>query len=179
MGYFWMFYTEVVIFIPTFNNIKDLIKYVESNVVVSLEQIGKEIKSVLRHELLTTWYETYTPQYYERTNMLIESISVSKAKKVGNSYEVKIFFDETKILPVESDKGMFPAHMNITDGSNIYNGMSYGELLPLWVEKGQHSSIHSYTGVKMTERTVDWIKEDNYLKVRMLEILKDKGFICI
>jgi len=169
----------VVIFIPTFNNWNSLVKYIESNIVISLEKIGEEIKSVLRHELLTTWYQTYTPQYYERTNMLIDSITVSKAKKVLGGYEVEIYFDESKILPMPSDKGMFPAHMNITDGANMYGGMSYGELLPLWIEKGQRSKIHSYTGVHMVERTVNWVKEDNYLKTRMIEILQNKGFLCV
>jgi hypothetical protein len=69
--------------------------------------------------------------------------------------------------------------MNITDGDSEYQGMSYGELLPIWIEEGQHSSIHSYTGIHMVERTIDWIKEDRYLKTRMKELLELKGYKCI
>lgn len=165
---------------PIANNFPELMKMIELQVISNLSKIGEEVKSYLRTTLLNDWYHSYMPTHYERTNMLIDSLTVSPVKKLGNTFQVEIYFDENKIVPVPtSTVGMFPAHMNITDGSSDYSGMSYGELLPLWIEEGQHSSIHSYTGIHMVERTVDWIKEDNYLKVRMKELLEAKGYKCI
>jgi hypothetical protein len=166
-----------VINLPTFSDISSLLKYLEANVVINLEKIGEEIKSVLRFNLLNDWYKEHTPQYYDRTNMLIDSISVSKAEKVGNVYQVRIYFDEAKILHVPANKpGFFPSHMNITNGESEYGGMSYGELLPLWLEEGQDSSIHPYVGIHMVQTTEDWIREDNYLRTRMIELLESKGY---
>ncbi len=165
---------------PTFNSIEALMKHLENNIVLNLQKIGEEVKSYLRTTLLNDWYKSYMPTHYDRTNMLIESITCTPVKKNGNSFEVEIYFDENKITPVEAKTvGFFPSHMNITDGSSEWNGMSYGELLPIWIEEGQHSSINSYTGIHMVERTVDWINEDKYIKTRMKELLEIKGYKCL
>lgn len=157
----------------------ELFRELEKLIPSSLEQIGKDIKEVLRFNLLTHWYKTYTPSFYDRTYMLLESLTVSKAKKVGKNYEVKIYFDPEKIIPVPTEKeGYFPAHMNITpDGASEYNGMTYGELLPIWIEEGQHSKIHSYLGIHMVRDTVEWAKQDNYIKNTMITILQSKGYM--
>jgi hypothetical protein len=165
---------------PQFRNLNDLQKYMESMVVSSLQKIGLEVKDYLRVTLLNDWYKSYMPSHYDTTNMLIDSLTVSPVKKNGNAFEVEIYFNEHLITPVSSNEvGMFPSHMNITDGDSEYQGMSYGELLPIWIEEGQHSSIHSYTGIHMVERTIDWIKEDRYIKTRMKELLELKGYKCI
>ncbi len=164
----------------TFKSISEALAYLETNVVFSLEQIGEEIKGVLRQHLMVDWYSAFTPTRYERTYQLIDSLSVKKAVKVGKGYQVEIFFDPDKITPIPaSQPGYFPAHMNITNGASSYNGMSYGELLPYWVEEGQHSSIRPYEGVHMVQNTKDWVCEDHYLKNRMIELLEMKGFQCI
>lgn len=163
-----------------FERISDLMKYLETQIPINLEKIGEEVKSVLRFNLLNNWYRTYEPQYYERTDMLINSLEVSKAKRIGDSWQVSIFFNEEKILPSPaSQSGFFPAHSNVTDGASSFNGMSYGELLPWWIEEGQHSSIHSYTGIHMVKDTIDWAKSDGYLKNRMCELLQRNGFVVI
>jgi hypothetical protein len=162
----------------TFNNVKDLLRFIETQLPINLEKICNEIKGVLKNELLNHWYNTYMPSSYHRTYQLIESITVSKAIKVGNVWQANIYFDEDKIEPIESNFGLFPSHMNITDGASEYGGKTYGELLPMWIEEGQHSSIWSSTGIHMVERTVDWAREDNYVKNRMMELLRNKGFVC-
>jgi len=165
----------------TFSNWDDLAKYIEDVVVINLEQIGEEIKNYLRTTILINWYYEHEPSYYERTEMLINSLKVTKAKKIKSGYEVKIYFDPNMIVPVPAKEvGLFPAHSNITDGASSWNGRSYGELLPLWIEEGQKSKINSYEGIHMIEQTKEeFLGDDQYLKNRMLELLEDKGFVCV
>lgn len=162
----------------TFTSISELLNYIESNMVINLEKIGEEVKSYLRTTILTDWYRDHQPTYYERSNMLIDSLTVTKAKKIGNGYEVKIFFDPDKITPTPpGQEGWFPGHSNITDGASSYNGMSYGELLPIWIEQGQNSSINPFSGIGMVEKTKnDLLRGDRYLLERMKELLELKGF---
>lgn len=163
---------------PIFKNVSDMNNYILHKVIPQhLEKVANEVKGVLRNNLLNNWYKTYTPAYYERTNQLIDSIEVSPAKVIGNTVEVRIFFNSEKILPAPATTlGFFPSHSNITDGASDYAGRVYGELLPFWIEEGQHSSIYSATGIHMVRETIDWIKSDRYLVNRMKELLESKGF---
>jgi hypothetical protein len=163
-----------------FTSIKTLFKYIEPIIQYNLEKIAGEIKDVLKNTVQIDWYNSHTPKNYERTNQLIDSISVTKAEKINGGYRVEIYFDESKILPQPSTKeGYFPAHMNITDGENYFDGKSYGELLPQWIEYGQNSSIHSYEGVRPVGQTRDWVEEDKYIKNRLAELLENKGYSVI
>lgn len=167
-----------VMIMKYFDNLQELINYVNKEVPINLEKIGEEIKGYLKTRLLVDWYMSSSPEYYTRTNMLIDSITASKAKRNGDRYDVEIYFDANKIVPQTApNKGEFPAHQNITNGVSSYGGKSYGELLPIWIEKGEHSSIHSYIGIHMIENTkLDFLKGDKYLLTRMIELLKLKGF---
>jgi hypothetical protein len=154
-----------------------ILKTIDNDMILSLDKIGKHIKDLLTRTLETRWYSSYTPKDYIRTRQLIDSLSVSKAKKIAGMYAVHIYFDDAKIFPMDSpEPGKFPAHKNITDGQSSYQGMTYGELLPMWIEHGQHSSIHSYTGVHAVEDTRNFLIQDQYLKNNIIEYLKEAGY---
>jgi hypothetical protein len=159
----------------SFTNMDDLLKYLESNIPIDLEKIGEEIKGVLRFNVQQLWYNRpFTPTHYTRTFELIDSITCSKAKKVGNGeYQVQIYFDTDKINPYPSENGEWSKHESITTGTNI------APYLPLWIEEGQNSPLFSYDGVHPVETTIDWVIEDQYLKNRMIELLEKRGFKCM
>jgi hypothetical protein len=85
-----------------FNSVNDLVKHVNRELPINIEIIGKDIKSVLRFHL-NEWLNGYSPKYYERTDMLINSITVSKVKSTGNGYEIEIYFDANKITPASRE----------------------------------------------------------------------------
>ena len=154
-----------------FKSISAALAYLETHVVISLERIGEELKGVLRNNVRLLWYERdYTPTHYTRTYELIDSITVSKAKKVGNGYEVMIYFDTDKINPYPASDGEWSKHQSITTGTDV------SVYIPLWADQGQNSPLFSYEGVGFMKETIDWIKEDEYLKNRMIELLVMKGF---
>lgn len=158
-----------------FSNWTDLMKHLESQMVVNLEKIGEEIKSVLRHNVKTLWYDRpFTPTHYSRTFELIDSITCSKAKQIGNgAYQVQIYFDTDKINPYPASDGEWSKHESITTGTNV------NVYIPIWANEGQDSPLFSYEGVHFVEATIDWEKEDKYLMNRMKELLEKQGWKCL
>lgn len=156
-----------------FNNFKDLIKYINKCVEINTEKIAKEISGVLRKYVQDNWYNDYTPAHYERTMDILNSITVSKAKKTMLGYDVEIYFDESKIRMIEYSG--FNAHMSV-DGEGIYQGMSIPEWVVYWMNYGQNSPLWSYQGAFFLEDTIQWTQDDNYHINRMAELLEGQGF---
>lgn len=165
-----------------FTNLNDLYKYLESQIEVNLDKIAKEIASVLKHYVQENWYNRMDSvklgfDQYQRTFEVLNSISCEKVKKVGNSFEVKIFFDENKIHSIHRD-GTWNAHMSL-DGSTEYGGMSIPEWVVYWLNYGQNSPVYSYPGGGFLEETIRWTEDDKYHINRMKELLEAKGFIVV
>lgn len=149
-------------------------KYVESNVVVDLEAIGEKIKNILRENVKKLWYErNYTPTHYTRTFELIDSITVSQARKINKGYEVVIYFDPDKINPYPAENGEWSKHESITTGTNI------APYLPLWIEEGQNSPLFSYEGVHPVKTTKEYLRQNQYIIREMAKLLEAKGFKVI
>lgn len=158
----------------TFKNLDEALAYLESSVSVNLEVIGENIKEILRKNVEKLWYGVYTPSHYTRTHEYINSITVTKANKVGEGYEVMIYFDTDKINPHGPAKeGEWPRHQSIIGGDDV------SKMIPHWIEYGQNSPLYSYAGVEPAGRTADWVREEKYLKKRMIELLTANGFKCI
>ena len=167
----------------TFTSISAVLKYLEQNMVINLEKIGEEIAGVLKNYVNLNWYQYMDNKKdatggYERTMDILNSISVTKARPLGNgAYEVKIFFDETKIRMIEYD-GLFNAHLSV-DGTGMYQGMSIPQWVVYWMNYGQNSPLYSYPGVGFLEETIEWTENDRYHINRMIELLEMKGFKCV
>lgn len=162
-----------------FSNWDDLMRHLESQMVINLEKIGEEIKNVLRFNIKQLWYDRYTPTNYERTYEVIDSLRCSKAKKVNNNtYEVIIYFDFSQIRPYSTASGSWNKHMSL-DGSTEYGGKTIGEWLVTWIETGQDSPYFSWRGVYPIETTKQWVQDDLYLLNRMKELLGKQGYRVI
>lgn len=154
----------------TFSNLKDLMSYIEKNIPISLEIIGEEIKKILRDNVQQLWYDRpFTPTYYTRTMQYIDSISVDKAVKIGDMYQVSIYFATDLILPYPSENGEWPKH------ESIY-GEDVSAAIPYYIENGNNSPIFNYEGVHPMETTKDWLIETDYVKKRMIQILGSYGY---
>jgi hypothetical protein len=162
-----------------FSDFNALIKHLENNIVLDIQKIGEEVKNVLRNNVRVLWYErngmNWTPQDYERTWQLIDSISVSKAIKLGNKYQVEVYYDTDKIVPMYGTEDKpWTRHMSITDFSDV------SEAIPFWVEEGNNNSpIYSYEGVYPVKTTIEDLKSDDYIKTRLKELLEMQGYRVI
>jgi hypothetical protein len=96
---------------PTFNNLKDLEKWIqtnhgqnhvlggsygvnESNIVSILTEAGQELEKLMIAEL-DSYFDSYSPTVYSRTGNTVKSIKVGKPRKVSvNEWSLAITFDE-------------------------------------------------------------------------------------
>jgi hypothetical protein len=162
-----------------FSDFNSLMRHLENNILLDVQKVGEEVKGVLRNNVRVLWYErngmNWSPQDYERSWQLINSITCKQAIKKGNKYQVEIFFDTDKILPTYgTDDKPWTRHMSVVDYSDV------SEAIPLWIEEGNNnSSIYSYEGVYPVKTTVDDLKDDNYIKERLKELLEMQGYKVI
>ncbi len=162
------------------NNWSQLQKALMQYIPETLEIVAEDVRTTLLQYAKDYWYGREHPAY-DRTNELINSITVSPVTHNGNTWTVKIYFDENKIQPSpSSDPDKFPSHMNVTDGVNIYGGASYGYWVPFWENYGESSSIHSYEGINIIEMTENWMQDGRNMLNEFASILSEKtGCKCI
>jgi hypothetical protein len=160
-----------------FRDLNSLYKHLENSILLDVQKIGEEVKNVLRNNVRVLFYErngmNWTPEDYTRTYELIDSISVSPIKKIGNKYEVSVYFDDEKIHPYKV-AGEWSAHESVVTGENI------SQNLPFYMEYGNQSSLYSYSpDSPPVQTTIEDLKSDDYIKERLKELLKMQGYKVI
>jgi hypothetical protein len=158
-----------------FRNFAELIKHLENNILIDIQKIGEEVKNILRNNVRVLWYErngmNWSPRDYERSWQLIDSITCKKALKVGDKYQVEIFFDTDKIQPMYgTDDKPWTRHMSIVDNHSV------ADAIPYYIEYGNNSPIYEYEGVHPVETTITDLKSDDYIKERLKELLEKQGY---
>jgi len=134
--------------------------------------VGEKIKKILQNYLKKNWYNVSSPMFYQRTFEVLNSITVKEVAQVGNEVEVEIFFDETKIISKESTFQLyghmkrFNHHMSINHDTG-YNGADIGIALVYWMNYGQNSSLHAYSGASFLE---DTLNEISVKKTHLVEL---------
>lgn len=170
--------------IPEFRTIKELNVYIEKTYLTQfLAKIGNEVKSVLQNFILNDLYGSYTPLEYTRTMDFLNACEVKPVKKVGNSYEVEVFINPDKFGTDSDVEGNGWLHHTSSlgqyRGDTEYGGKSIGEWLVYWFETSDNSSPYSREGIGMFEKTREWIRDDDYIRVRLKELFESKGIKCI
>lgn len=89
----------------TFNSIKDLEKWInsqqgqssimnETDIKRILREAGKELEKYLKDEL-NSYLDSYEPSVYDRTGNTLKSFRVSDPKKISiNEWSIEIYFDD-------------------------------------------------------------------------------------
>jgi hypothetical protein len=160
----------------SYNNLVSVIhSYIQSDLQPILKQVGEEIKKILHNFIQTNWYNSRpTPAFYDRTYETINSLTVDQVRTTGNRTEVLIYFDNSKIGSYQTDNGMWNQHMSI-DGSSSWGGISIGQWVVDWMDKGQNSPAYSYGGIHFIDNILN--NKDDFIK-KINELLKSKGYIC-
>ena len=136
----------------TFKNWDELLKYCENNIVISLETIGEEVKKILRNNVQKLWYErNYEPTHYTRTYELIDSITVSKARKIDNGYEVVVYFDTDKIREIQNIyRILYQKNYNNSQALEIIEAEMEAtkerDQIILFIKNSQRGIMKGYTG---------------------------------
>ena len=126
------------------------------------------------------WYDAHSPSLYQRTYEILNSITVSDVQAVAGGYQVKVFFDDSKISPMQStfdipdELPRFNHHMSM-NGDTSYGGISIGQWVAIWMNEGQGSPIHSYAGSSYFDKALAYITANDIHVKEIEKLLATKG----
>lgn len=140
-----------------FDTLEQLNKYITKCLKKCMSELGQKYKDVLVDYIDEKWYSDHTPNpaSYKRTKDFINSATFKLTGNQNDGYDVEIYFDTSKIHPEIRKKG-FNAHASI-------RGKDVSSLIPIFIDKGVNSEVHSYDGIEWSNFIEGYIKE-NYLK---------------
>lgn len=163
--------------IKTTADLKRVMQHLEKHVKFSLEEVAKIVEGEIRDYIKRNLYDKYSPTHYTRTYDYINSLTIRKAKKVGDGYSVEIFFDTDKIMPRPSDgAGRWSRHSSITSYSGGGSGDDVSDMIPIWMEYGTNGSLWDRDGIYTMENTKKIMEQTKYHLHEIKKILEKRGF---
>ena len=158
-----------------FNSLKDMNKYVNSQMKEIVNtQLSEKILLTLRDFVESTVYAN-EPSQYERTYQLLNSLIVGETKSVGNLIACSVYFDSSKISQTKADNG-WNQHMSVYGYTN-YNGEPINEMLPYWLNYGTDSPIYSHEDHQFLEKTIESLNNGS-LRQELIKFLKQRGIVA-
>ena len=118
------------------------------------KDICEAVKEKLQDNLNKFWYSNYSPQSYQRTWELFDSITGIIRRDSRCNYTICIYFDSDKIHAVENDNG-WNFHMG-------FNSEAFTESLVSSIEHGMKGSFFNPRrgeAAHMIEFTQKWANE--------------------
>lgn len=107
------------------DNLNSLQREIEQKIMIALENDAIKTVQATIHKYLQSNLYNYTPEQYNRTYELFDSLITTKAVKVGDSIEVSVYFDTDLINP-------YP-----TTGQHYQGGRDISDAIPWMAEKGE------------------------------------------
>lgn len=142
------------------NNEKQLRLLLEKTEKEIADRIAKDTKAKLRENTRLKWYDTYSPESYDRTYNLLNSITIEDG--VSNGGEVKtVGFDTQYIIPSYNEEG-FNAHASMND--TPFDDEGFIDV----IENGANGglSVRQDEGAHMIEATEEWLDKHINSEIR-------------
>lgn len=109
----------------SFNSLGELESFVMNNAKAGLQTVvANKVKKILRDYVEENVYSSYTPRLYQRTNELIDSISIRLLGASSKGVMVEIYFSPDKMN-----------HTSLLGGSGVNAGDNV--YIPRWVDEGE------------------------------------------
>lgn len=139
---------------PVFNDTNSLRDYILRYSAEVLENnVSKKVYNIMRIYIDEKLYRTQSPENYQRTYELLNSLTISKIIKKGNNiYEVEVFFDTSKIHPYKSMIG-WNKHMGTVGKSN---GKDVSRYIPGYMEYG-HRGLYYQRPLNFNKEAYDYL----------------------
>lgn len=154
----------------THNSIESLLNQIKKDMRPSLRQVGERIRTELRQYVLENWYNSRpTTEFYDRTMQLINSITVSQIIETGNTMNIQVYFDSSKIIATVTEDGKWNQHASI-------HGEDVSESIPYYIEEGNKSPLYSYDGIHSVENIIELCRQSNIPLQEMITYLSSKGY---
>lgn len=163
---------------PECRSVDELNSYVRLYVLRVIQDIADEVREDVYKDVRQEYNDSIRrislsnkDEYfqYEHTFDVLESISQPKAKLVGKTIEVEIYYDSSKITPFLNKNNYWNSHMDIIQ-QTTWNGASIPEMIPVWLERGTESGLAPREGWGIMEKWCQMLKRT--LKGRVQRELK-------
>ena len=152
-----------------FSDLDSLYRHLEKIVKVSVQQVALEIEKIIKDYIKKNLYDTYTPTHYVRTYDYINSLTVSKVVQEGNVFSCMLYFDSNKIIPRETEKGLWNQHMT-------QDGRPTNEFIAEWIESGGSGSKYARKPIHVMENVTRELKSTKFHIQEIKKILSSNGF---
>lgn len=158
-----------------FNSLKDMNKYVNSQMKeIAQDQLAEKILLTLRDFVESTVYAN-EPNQYERTYQLLNSLTIGKAKAIGTIITCSVYFDADKITQSIATN-RWNQHMSIY-GYERRGGEPINELIPYFLNDGTDSPIYSHESHDFVEKTIESLNNGS-LRQELIKFLKQRGIVA-
>lgn len=136
-----------------FSTYRQLEMYMENRLKKILNECAREAMEELKANIEENLY-SWTPRKYERTRMFIDSVSKTKATKVGDRYECKIYYDTDKIRSIIRMPNSWNAHAN-------FDNEWIGDELIYWLEYGTPDNpYYQHPEYGFVRETLEWLQTE-------------------
>lgn len=76
-----------------FKNTNALNVYIEKQVKNFLLEAGVEVGKVIKEYIQERFYDAYDPLKYDRTYQLLNSVTCTEVKQIGNTYQIEVYLN--------------------------------------------------------------------------------------
>lgn len=126
--------------------------------------LSKTAKRVVEDNVQKYVYDAYTPQGlfpYERTNELLQSVTIDNLRIGTKRASFEVFMDSAKIHPYSNDEGGWSQHESMTTGDDV------SDYIPMWVEDGTKPSLwkHPFPAGRPARHYMEKSKLELHLKM--------------
>jgi len=144
----------------------------------SLIQVGDMVIKEIQQYLMKHLYAN-TPEDYERTWDLFNSLTVKEIKTSGDIYTIEVYFDKDKIKSNEilnnwNQHMSFVTKNRSAGEAKYWEGQSISQALPWWIELGEDSLIFPREGIHMVKNTTEKLRSTKEHIEELKKILKTK-----
>lgn len=154
------------------NQINQLMKEIQKQTMDAVsKQCGKDIFNAMKQYMLENIYEAYEPAIYQRTEQLLNSLTVSPVISKGNIISIKVYIPNEVITDEEHKMWYDVRKLGLSKGESPTLSQVM-ELLELGLNKYREP-------VGVIDDTYQYLMSTNVIIKGLINYLKTKGFNII
>ena len=154
------------------NEINQLMKEIQKQTMDALtKQCGKDIFNAMKQYMLENIYEAYEPRVYQRTEKLLNSLTVSPVIRKGNIISIKVYIPNEIINDSSHEMWYDVKQLGLSEGDNP----TLSEVMEI-LERGLNKYREE---THVVDDTYQYLMSTNVIIKGLINYLKSKGFNVI
>ena len=148
-----------------FQTLNAYYNYINKQLESCMKEVGRQLRDEMKDYLFQKWYKAYTPEEYNRSFNLLDSIEF-ELLKTGSTIAVKVGYNTDLIKPEYDEYSYWNQHMSM-DGQDV------SDVLPYYIEFGNGKNLYyRYDGIGVLEYMRKYMEDNATVKLATLLHLK-------